>query len=93
MADITAYLEIVIHLIILYLILQNHRFTETAIWLWATLYLFAFTAVQAGAKSLIIMRGDSWEVDKVRYYIELFMIILGLFFMFLGEKIYDKKEA
>ena len=59
-----------------------------AIWLWATLYLFAFTAVQVGAKSLIIMRGDSWEIDSSRYYIELFMIAIGILIMFLGDNIY-----
>ncbi|MEZ4935782.1 MAG: hypothetical protein R2788_27055 [Saprospiraceae bacterium] len=91
--DISAYFEILIHLLILYFVIKNHRFTAFAIWLWATLYLFAYTAVRVSLKSLIIMRGDGWEIDSARFYLEVFLLSLGFLLMFFADKIYVEKEG
>ena len=90
--DVSAYIEITVHLTILYLVVKNHRLTDWAIWLWATLYLFAYTAVKVGAKSLIILRGDAWEINSTRYYIDVFLVVLGIIIMILGDRLYKEED-
>ena len=91
-ADISAYIDIFIHCLIIFLIVKNHRFTEFVIWVWSTLYLFVYTGIKLGAKSLIIWRGDGWEINSQRYYIDLFLFSLGILLMVFGHKIYKEEE-
>ncbi|MEO1262341.1 MAG: hypothetical protein AAFZ15_26275 [Bacteroidota bacterium] len=92
-ADISAYIDILIHSLIIYLIVKNHRFTEFVIWVWSTLFLFVYTGIKLGAKSLIIWRGDGWEINTQRYYIDLFLFLLGLLLMIFGHKIYKEESS
>lgn len=89
--DISAYIDIFIHCLLIYLIVKNHRYTGTVLWVWATLYLFVYTGIKVGAKSLIILRGDAWEINMPRYYIDLFLVGLGLLLLIFGNKMFEKK--
>ena len=81
-----------LHIVLMYLLAKNHRFAEHVVWAWAIIYLLVFTGIKVGAKSLIIWRGDGWEINSLRYYIDLFLLSLGLLLIFFGNKMTLKKE-
>ena len=80
-----------IHILLIYLIVKNHSFTAWAVRAWAIIYLLIFTGIKAGAKTLIIIRGDAWEINTARYYADLFLVIIGIMVAIFDEKIFLKK--
>ena len=89
LTDVESLIPAAIHIGIIYLIRQNHRFTEWAIRAWAIIYLLIFTGIKAGAKTLIILRGDGWEISSTRYYIDLFLVGVGIMVLIFSHKIFS----
>ncbi|MEM6317328.1 MAG: hypothetical protein AAF960_06640 [Bacteroidota bacterium] len=92
MGDPTVLLEGSIYLLMLYFISKNHEQTKTALLAWAAIYLIGLTGVKAGAKTLVILSGNGWEIDDTRYRIDLFLVGLG-FFILLFRNAFFEREA
>lgn len=90
--DGSAIIDLFVHSLLLFIIIKNYRYTRFLIWVWATLYLFVYTGIKAGAKSLIILRGDSWEINMSRYYIDLFLVVFGLVLLIFEDKLYKEES-
>lgn len=91
MGDFSALLEISIYLLLLYFLINNHVQTKVALLSWAAFYLVMLTGVKAGAKTLVIMGGNGWEIDDTRYQIDLFLVSLGLFILIFNKKLFLEK--
>lgn len=74
-----------IHVLIIYFLLSNHRYAKPAVFYWALFYLLILTGVKAGGKTLVILGGNGWEIDTLRYCIDLFLVFLGIVVL-LGRK-------
>lgn len=90
MGDPSALLEISIYLLLLYFLVNNHVQTKVALLSWAGFYLFILTGIKAGAKTLVIMGGNGWEIDDTRYQMDLFLVALGLFILIFNKKLFLK---
>ncbi len=77
MGDFSALLEASIYILLLYLLISNHEQTKVALLSWAGIYLIIMTGIKAGAKSLVIMGGNGWEINSTRYKLDLFLVALG----------------
>ncbi|MEM1121531.1 MAG: hypothetical protein AAGJ18_13865 [Bacteroidota bacterium] len=91
MGDFSALLEISIYLVLLYFIIYNHVQTKVAVLSWAAFYLVSLTGIKAGAKTLVIMGGNGWEINTTRYQIDIFLVILGIFLLSFHKKLFQKK--
>lgn len=90
MGDPSALLEISIYLLLLYFLVNNHVQTKVALLSWAAFYLVSLTGIKAGAKTLVIMGGNGWEIDDTRYQMDLFLVFLGIFILIFNKKLFLK---
>ena len=86
--DLSSLIPATIHLLLIYLLVSNHRFARFFMHAWAIIYIFIFTGIQTAAKTLIIWRGDGWEVDSGRYNFDLFLLSVGVMVLFFEHKIF-----
>ncbi len=90
MGDITVLLEASIYVLLLYFLVNNHEQTKVALLAWAGIYLVLMTGVKAGAKTLVIMAGNGWEIDSTRYQIDLFLVAVGFFVLLFRKHFFSK---
>jgi len=91
MGDVSALLEASIYVLLLYFLLSNHEQTKVAFLSWAGIYLIVLTGIKAGAKSLVIMGGNGWEINTTRYQIDLFLVGLGFFIILFRKYLFQEK--
>ena len=91
MGDFSALLEASIYVLLLYFLLSNHEQTKVAFLSWASIYLIVLTGIKAGAKSLVIMGGNGWEINPIRYRMDLFLVGLGFFIIFFRKYLFQEK--
>jgi len=91
MGDFSALLEASIYVLLLYFLLSNHEQTKVAFLSWASIYLILLTGIKAGAKSLVIMGGNGWEINTTRYQIDLFLVGLGFFIILFRNYLFQEK--
>ena len=92
MGDLSVLLESSIYILLLYFLINNHVQTKVALLSWAAIYLVLMTGVKAGAKTLVIMGGNGWEINSTRYQIDLFLVSIG-FFILLFRKHFFQESA
>lgn len=93
MVDPTALLDFSIYIILLYFLIYNHEQSKVALLSWAIFYLILLNGIKTGAKTLVIMGGNGWEINSVRYRLDLFLFALGLFILIFRKHIFlEKKE-
>jgi hypothetical protein len=93
MGDLSVLLEASIYLILLYFLIYNHPQTKVALLSWAVIYLLIMTGIKAGAKTLVIMGGNAWEINSIRYRIDLFLVVLGLVILLFRNKLFKKNNG
>ncbi len=86
LGDFGSFIPVGLHIGLLYLILTNHKYTLSAISFWALFYLLIYTGVKAGGKSLVILSGNGWEINNLRYGIDLFLVAIGIVVLILRKK-------
>ena len=91
MCDFSALLEISIYCLLLYFLVSNHPQTKVALLSWAAFYLVILTGIKAGAKTLVIMGGNGWEINTTRFRIDVFLVILGVFILVFHKKLFAEK--
>ena len=91
MGDPSALLESSIYILLLYFLINNHAQTKVALLSWAGIYLILLTGVKAGAKTLVIMAGNGWEINPTRYRIDLFLVAIGFFICIFHKQFFQKK--
>lgn len=92
MGDLSALLEISIYLILLFFLINNHVQTKVALLSWAAFYLVILTGIKAGAKTLVIMGGNAWEINTFRYQTDLFLVALGIFIIAFHKTLFLQKK-
>lgn len=93
MGDLSALLEASVYVLLLYFLIFNHSQTKVALLAWAGIYLIGLTGIKAGAKTLVIMGGNGWEINSTRYQIDLFLVALGCCIWLFRKKIFlEQKE-
>lgn len=93
MGDFSALLEASIYILLLYFLISNHEQTKIALLSWAGIYLIIMTGIKAGAKSLVIMGGNGWEINTTRYRLDLFLVALGIFILLFRKYLFQEKAA
>ena len=93
MGDPSVLLEASIYVLLLYFLVNNHAQTKVALLSWAVIYLVVLTGVKAGAKTLVIMGGNGWEINSTRYRIDLFLVAIGFFICIFYKRFFQEKEA
>ena len=93
MGDPSVLLEASIYVLLLYFLVHNHAQTKVALLSWAGIYLVLMTGVKAGAKTLVIMAGNGWEIDSTRYQIDLFLVAIGLVICIFSRRFFQKKST
>jgi len=93
MGDLSALLEASIYVLLLYFIMSNHEQTKVALLSWAGIYLILLTGIKAGAKSLVIMGGNGWEINSTRYRLDLFLVALGFFIILFRKFLFQEKTG
>ena len=91
MGDLSVLLEASVYILLLYFLLSNHEQTKVALLSWAGIYLIVLTGIKAGAKSLVIMGGNGWEINTTRYQMDLFLVVLGFLIMFFRKFLFQEK--
>ena len=89
LGDFPSLVPAAFHLLLIYLISKKIKYTEHVIRAWAVIYLIVFTGIKAGAKTLIILRGDSWEIDPLRYYIDVALVAIGVLVVVFDSWIFE----
>jgi len=92
MGNPSVLLESSIYVLLLYFLINNHAQTKVALLSWAGIYLILLTGVKAGAKTLVIMAGNGWEINSTRYQFDLFLVALGFFICIFSKQIFQKKS-
>lgn len=92
MGDFSVLLEASIYLVLLYFLLYNHAQTKVALLSWAVFYLLILTGIKAGAKTLVILGGNAWEINNIRYGIDVFLVIVGLGIVLFRNYIFLQNE-
>ena len=92
MGDLSDLLPATINIILLFLLYKNSVQIKVAILSWAWIYLLILTGIKAGAKSLVILGGNGWEINTLRYGIDIFLVVLGLFIIIFRKYIFFKKK-
>ncbi len=93
MGDVSALLEASIYVVLLYFLLNNHIQTKVALLSWAGIYLILMTGVKAGAKTLVIMGGNGWEINSTRYQIDLFLVAIGFLIIIFRNHFFREKAT
>jgi len=93
MGDLSVLLEASIYVLLLYLLLKNHVQTKVALLSWAAIYLVLMTGVKAGAKTLVIMGGNGWEINATRYRIDLFLVATGFCILLFRKYLFQKSTT
>ncbi|GEM_PF-5308047 len=91
MGDVSALLESSIYVLLLYFLINNHAQTKVALLSWAGIYLILMTGVKAGAKTLVIMAGNGWEINSTRYQLDLFLLAVGFLICIFRKQFFQKK--
>lgn len=78
LGDLSSLIPAAIHLILIYLLQINYKHNKVIIALWALFYLVILNGVVAGGKTLVILSGNAWEINMLRYGIDLFLLALGI---------------
>jgi len=91
MGDFSALLEASVYVVLLYFLISNHEQTKVALLSWAGIYLILLTGIKAGAKSLVIMGGNGWEINATRYQMDLFLVALGVCIILFRKYLFKKK--
>ena len=92
MGDLSVLLEASIYVLLLYFLVNNHEQTKVALLSWAGIYLVLMTGVKAGAKTLVIMAGNGWEINSSRYQLDLFLVAVGFLVLLFRKYFFIKKE-
>lgn len=93
MGDISVLLEASIYVLLLYFLINNHVQTKVALLSWAGIYLILMTGVKAGAKTLVIMGGNGWEINTSRYQIDLFLVFVGFIIILFRNQLFQEKTT
>ena len=91
MGDYSALIEALIYVLLLYFLIFDHALTQVALMSWAVFYLMLLTGIKAGAKTLVIMGGNGWEIDSFRYGVDLFQVGIGLFILVFRKQLFEKR--
>lgn len=91
MGDFSALLEASIYVLLLYLLLTSHIQVRVALLAWAGIYLIGLTGIKVGAKTLVIMGGNAWEINMIRYRLDLFLFFLGILIILFRKYLFVKK--
>ena len=86
LGDFFSMIPALVSLILIYLILIKHRFAYSGVYYWALFYLFIYNGVKAGGKTLVILSGNSWEINKLTYGIDLCLVAIGLLVILIGKR-------
>ncbi len=86
LGDLFSLVPALIHTSLLYLILNNHRYSFQSIFYWAIFYLISFNGVITTGKTLVILGGNAWEINMLRYGIDLALVFIGTMIFFLRKK-------
>ena len=86
LGDLGAFPTIIMHVMLIYLISVDHEYTMLAIYAWAGFYLLLLTGIKAGAKTLVILGGNGWEINMLRYQIDIGLVVLGVLVLLFGRK-------
>ena len=76
--DSESLLPIVLMTVLLLADTYNFEHTRLLYQGWIVLILILMYGVKAGAKTLVILGGNAWEIDSSRYYMDIFLFALGL---------------
>lgn len=87
LGDFSSLISILVHFVLVYLIYTQHTYARNAVFFWALFYLFIMTGVKAGGKTLVILSGNAWEINMLRYGIDLFLVVLGIIILFLSRRL------
>ena len=91
LADISALLPIGIHVFLIFLIVSNQEQVRLSVQAWAILYLIILTGIKAGAKTLVILGGNAWEINMVRYKIDLITVGIGILILLFQKFMFSPK--
>ncbi len=89
LGDFSSLIPAFIHVLLIYFITSKHTYTTMAIFFWALYYLILITGVKAGGKTLVILSGNAWEINMLRYGIDLFLVFIGILVMFMRKRMLE----